>query len=77
MKIDPYCIIHGKRMSEHNCLYCCLCWTSLTPEECNVRSDGKKEDVCKPCATKEKDEMERRKNKSYCKRCGGIDGNHK
>ena len=53
MAIDPVCIIHGKRMSEHHCLYCCLCFKSLTPEECNVLEDGTKEDVCKPCAAKE------------------------
>lgn len=40
-------------MSEHICLYCCLCFKSLTPKECNVRADGAKEDVCKPCAVKE------------------------
>ena len=43
-KIDPVCLIHGKKMSEHFCLYCCLCFKSLTPEECNVREDGQKED---------------------------------
>lgn len=55
-KIDPFCLHHGKRMSEHElgyCLYCCLCFKILTPDECNVRADGKKEDVCKPCAIKE------------------------
>ncbi len=56
-EIDPVCLIHGKKMSKHElgfCLYCCLCFKSLTPEECNVRDDGVKEDVCKPCAEKEK-----------------------
>ena len=57
---DPVCLVHGKRMSEHVCLYCCLCFKSLTPEECNVREDGTKEDVCKECAGMEKLEMERR-----------------
>lgn len=52
--LDPVCIIHGKKMSEHACLYCCLCFKSLMPEECNVRDDGQKEDVCKPCAAHEK-----------------------
>lgn len=52
-KIDPVCLIHGKKMSEHVCLYCCLCFRSLTLEECNVRDDGKREDVCKECARKE------------------------
>jgi len=54
-KIDPVCFIHGKKMSEYQCLYCCLCFKSLTLDECNVRSDGKNEDVCKECAKKEKE----------------------
>ncbi len=52
--IDHTCLVHGKKVSEHDCLYCCLCFKPLTPEECNVRADGKKEDVCRPCAAKEK-----------------------
>jgi len=55
-KIDPVCLIHGKKFSEHElgfCLYCCLCFEPLTPDECHVTKDGKKEDVCKPCAEKE------------------------
>lgn len=55
--IDPTCLIHGKKWSEHElgfCLYCCLCFKSLTPDECHVLPNGKKEDVCKPCATKER-----------------------
>ena len=56
--IDPVCLIHGKKKSEHLCLYCCLCYKSLTPDECNVLEDGKKEDVCKPCAAREQARME-------------------
>lgn len=52
--IDPVCLVHGKKMSEHDCLYCCLCFKSLTPEECNVLPDGNKEDVCVECANKER-----------------------
>jgi len=55
-KIDPVCLLHGKKASEHEggfCLFCCLCFKALTPAECHVREDGKKEDVCKPCAEKE------------------------
>ena len=48
--IDPVCLFHGKRWSEHYCLYCCLCFRTLTPEECHVRADGKREDVCEECA---------------------------
>ncbi len=50
---DPVCLVHGKKMSEHECLFCCLCFKSLTPDECNVRENGKKEDVCKACASEE------------------------
>ena len=59
-KIDPVCLIHGKKMSEHVCLYCCLCFKTLTPDECNVTADGKKEDVCKPCAEKERKVLDER-----------------
>jgi len=52
--IDPVCIFHGKKMSEHVCLYCCLCFCSLTPETCHVNEQGQKEDVCNECAEKEK-----------------------
>lgn len=37
--IDPYCLHHGKRRSEHEggrCLYCCICFKTLTPEECRA-----------------------------------------
>ena len=63
-KIDLVCLIHGKKMSEHElgcCLFCCLCFKSLTSAECNVTEDGKKEDVCKSCAEKEKKYIEQRK----------------
>ena len=52
-KIDPVCLVHGKKMSEHVCLYCCLCWKGLTLDECHVTANGVKEDVCKPCAKRE------------------------
>lgn len=51
--IDPVCAFHGKRWSEHEggrCLYCCICFTSLTPDECATGSDGVKWDICVPCA---------------------------
>lgn len=47
--IDPVCAIHGKRWSEHDggrCLYCCICFRPLTPEECAVDAEGSKWDVC-------------------------------
>jgi hypothetical protein len=51
--IDPVCLMHGRKMSEHDCLYCCLCFCPLTPDECHVTEDGIKEDVCNDCAIKE------------------------
>lgn len=58
-KIDPVCLIHGKKMSEHICLYCCLCFKSLTVEQCHVRADGIRIDVCNECVEKE-DELVRK-----------------
>lgn len=49
-RIDPVCLIHGKRWSEHECLYCCICFKDLTPEECHVLPNGDKEDICNDCA---------------------------
>jgi hypothetical protein len=47
--VDPVCAIHGKRWSDHEggrCLYCCICFRSLTPDECAVDRDGQKWDLC-------------------------------
>ena len=47
--IDPVCLHHGKRMSEHEggrCLYCCICFNTLTPERCWADEDGQKWDLC-------------------------------
>lgn len=49
MAIDPVCAFHGKRWSEHeggHCLYCCICFKTLTPDECAADADGQKWDVC-------------------------------
>lgn len=51
--IDPVCLVHGKRKSEHHCLYCALCFIPLTVEKCSYLPDGTQHDVCVPCATKE------------------------
>ena len=51
---DYVCLFHGKKLSEHFCLYCCLCFKTMTLDECNVNEEGKKEDICKECATREK-----------------------
>lgn len=50
LRPDPVCVLHGKRWSEHEggrCLYCCICFKALTPEECVMDSAGQKWDVCK------------------------------
>jgi len=52
--IDPTCLFHGKRRSEHQCIVCCICFETLTLDECNVRPDGEKEDVCVRCAEQER-----------------------
>ena len=57
------CLIHGLKFSEHICLYCCLCFKSLTPEECSTNKDGTKEDVCKKCNEEEYEYGMWKKNK--------------
>lgn len=52
--VDPVCLVHGLRKSEHDCLYCCLCFVPLTPEQCHKLPDGTVEDVCWDCAEAEK-----------------------
>jgi hypothetical protein len=47
--IDPVCTIHGKHWSEHDgrrCLYCCICFKPLEPEDCVEDIAGEKWDVC-------------------------------
>lgn len=51
--IDPVCAFHRLRASEHRCLYCCLCFDTLTPEECWVDADGVKWDLCVACGDAE------------------------
>lgn len=53
--IDPVCLVHGLRMSEHDCLYCCLCFEPLTFEQCNILPSGEREDVCVECAKMERE----------------------
>ena len=59
LPFDPTCLAHGKKLSEHTCLYCCLCFRDLTPEECHVLPNGKKEDVCIPCAAREQAHLDK------------------
>lgn len=53
---DPVCLVHGKKKSEHDCLFCCMCFKDLTKAECIMIMDpdtGKeicKIDVCAECA---------------------------
>jgi len=53
--LDPVCVFHGKRHSEHYCLYCCLCFRDLTPDECWQDESGQKWDVCLDCKAQEPD----------------------
>lgn len=50
---DPICLIHGLPASQHDCLYCCLCFKPLTPAQCHVLPNGSREDVCEACAAAE------------------------
>jgi len=51
--LDPTCLFHGKKASEHVCLYCCICFQTLTPDECWVDGDGVKWDLCVECGERE------------------------
>lgn len=53
-QIDPVCLFHGKKASEHICLYCCLCFDTLTLEQCFINEQNRREDVCKKCAEQER-----------------------
>jgi hypothetical protein len=57
--IDPTCLLHGRKLSEHQCTYCCLCFRDLTPEECHVLPYGEREDVCSECARAEEKAIKR------------------
>jgi hypothetical protein len=57
VNIDPVCLHHGLRWSQHEggrCLFCCLCFRTLTAEECHQLPDGTREDVCDECAEYER-----------------------
>jgi hypothetical protein len=60
---DAYCLIHGLKHSEHHCLFCCLCFKTLTVEECHVGADGVKEDICVECAEMEEKVMAEKRSK--------------
>lgn len=52
---EPVCLAHGLPHSEHKhgqCLYCCLCFKGLEPEECSIE-DGQRTDVCWSCRVNE------------------------
>jgi hypothetical protein len=52
--VNAVCLIHGKKHSEHDCLYCGLCFKPLTVDECAYLPNGKREDVCIECAMDER-----------------------
>lgn len=51
--LDPVCLFHGIRRSEHEggrCLFCCICFRSdLTPDTCYQDKEGQKWDLCWEC----------------------------
>lgn len=54
--VDPVCAFHGLRESEHvggRCLFCCICFETLTPEGCWQDEHGQKWDMCVPCGVSE------------------------
>lgn len=51
--IDPVCLMHGKKLSEHHCLYCCLCFKDLIPDECYEDPQDQKWDICQDCGWQE------------------------
>ena len=56
MTEEPFrwtCLFHGRK-DDHWCVQCCICFTDLQREDCNVRPDGKLEDICKSCAKDER-----------------------
>jgi hypothetical protein len=53
--LDPVCLMHGQRKSQHLCLYCSICYESLTLDQCYQDSDGQRWDICKPCAAREQE----------------------
>lgn len=59
--LDPVCAFHGKRRSEHDCLYCCLCFRFDLPIEAfHALDDGTRVNVCEECHDAEQAEMARR-----------------
>lgn len=53
--IDPVCIFHMLRRSQHECIYCCLCFETKTRDELSTDESGSLVDVCKKCAEQEKE----------------------
>ena len=53
-KIDPVCSVHGLRLSEHQCIFCALCFKPLTIDQCHVNRKGIRRAVCNDCVEMEK-----------------------
>lgn len=50
--IDPVCLFHGKKWSEHEggrCLYCCICFDTNPPSGWWVDEGGTTWDICNDC----------------------------
>ncbi|MCR4340280.1 MAG: hypothetical protein NUW01_10395 [Gemmatimonadaceae bacterium] len=53
---NPVCAFHGMTAEEHEhgrCLYCCLCFETLTPDECWADESGDRWDMCRDCGERD------------------------
>jgi hypothetical protein len=63
MSDTPVRLCCGQRHWSAQCpdglVMCCLCFERFPVEALNVTKDGRPEDVCKPCATHEREALTR------------------
>lgn len=71
-RLDPTCTMHGRKLSEHACLYCCICFEDITEETAWQDEAGQKWDVCRPCG--EKEAVVRAQTCLVCGLAGGHNG---
>lgn len=66
------CTLHGKKPVEHvdgYCLYCCVCFTTLTKETCTPDPvTGHLEDVCAECRRQEAEIKRKMKEAKHVQR---------
>ncbi len=51
---------HAGPLCSNGHVMCCICFERVPPSELHMTSDGKLEDVCRPCASAELLELEKR-----------------